>query len=149
MKVLTIILIDQRGRTEHSDYFDYILPVDEPVPTSENELLHIGSVALQVMFAGWGPMADLFYGILVLLLENPEAHQTLSKEIRDTFSSYHDITSGKTLMSLPYLHACIEETLRLLPSNDTGLPRISPGAVIDGQYVSKGVSCHLMHFQSF
>jgi cytochrome P450 len=94
------------------------------------------------MFAGWGPMADLFYGAIVLMLENPETQATLTKEIRENFSSYDEIVPGKTLSSLPYLHAVIEETLRLLPSNNTGLPRISPGAKVDGQYIPKGVSRH-------
>jgi cytochrome P450 len=94
------------------------------------------------MFAGWGPMADLFYGAIVLMLENPETQATLTKEIRENFSSYDEIVPGKTLSSLPYLHAVIEETLRLLPSNNTGLPRISPGAKVDGQYIPKGVSKH-------
>jgi hypothetical protein len=31
----------------------------------------------------------------------------------------------------------------MLPSNNTGLPRISPGAVVDGQYIPKGVSMNL------
>ncbi|KAH8719535.1 cytochrome P450 [Phaeosphaeriaceae sp. PMI808] len=130
--------IEQRGHTEHPDYFDYILPVDAPCPTDKKELLHIGSVSLQVMLAGWGPMADLFYGVLVLLLENPETYQNLTREIRTSFSSYEEILPGQTLTSLPYLHACIEETLRMLPSNLTGLPRISPGAMVDGQYIPKG-----------
>ncbi len=138
--MLINVLIAQSGRTEHPDYFDYILPVDSPLPTDKGELLHIGSVALQVMFAGWGPMADLFYGVLVLLLENLETYQALTKEIREAFTSYDQITSSKKLMSLPYLHACIEETLRVLPSNLTGLPRISPGAIVNGKYIPKGVS---------
>jgi cytochrome P450 len=92
------------------------------------------------MFAGWGPMADLFYGALVLLLTNPGTLQLLTQETRETFPSYGDIVPSKTLLSLPYLHAVIEETLRLLPSNNTGLPRISPGAVVDGTYIPRGVS---------
>ena len=94
------------------------------------------------MFAGWGPMGDLFYGALVLLLENPKTHQLLTKEIRESFSNYEDIIPGPTLKSLSYLHACIKETLRMLPSNLTGLPRISPGTMVDGHYIPKGVSSH-------
>jgi cytochrome P450 len=130
--------IKQRGHTDHPDYFDHILPVDATCPTSKKELLHIGSVSLQVMFAGWGPMADLFYGVIVLFLSNPEAYQYLTREIRESFSSYEEILPGQTLNSLSYLHACIEETLRMLPSNLTGLPRISPGAMVDGKYIPQG-----------
>lgn len=93
-------------------------------------------------------MADLFYGVLVLLLENPETHQLLTKEIRESFSSYEEIIPGKPLTSLSYLHACIEEALRMLPSNNTGLPRISPGAMVDGQYIPKGVSIDFMTLPS-
>lgn len=133
--------IEERGRTKHADFFDYILPAKEEVPTSEMELLHIGSVALQVMFAGWSPMADLFYGVFALLLDDPDSYAHLVHEIRTQFTRYDDITSGQ-LSSLPFLQACIEETLRLLPNNLTGLPRISPGAVVDGRYIAKGVSSH-------
>ncbi|KAK8043801.1 hypothetical protein PG994_012639 [Apiospora phragmitis] len=99
--------IGQRGHTEHPDYFDFILPVDAPYPANKKDLLHIGSVALQVMFAGWGPMGDLFYGALVILLENPESHQLLSKEVRESFSNYKDIAPGPTLTRC----ACSQATL--------------------------------------
>lgn len=131
--------IEQRGRTEHSDFFDYILPADSPVPTTTPELLHIGSVSLQFMFASWGPMADLFYGTLALLVHDSGSYGHLVQEIRTQFTQYEDITSGR-IPSLPFLHACLEETLRLLPSNRTGLPRISPGAMVDGRYIAKRVS---------
>lgn len=130
--------INQKGETEHPDFFDYILPADNPAPKDNDEMLHVGSLALQVMFAGWGPMADLFYGVVVLLLEEPECYEILTAEVREHFSTYDDITSA-ALISLPYLHACLEESLRLLPSNNTGLPRISPGAQVDGDYIPKGV----------
>lgn len=94
-------------------------------------------------------MADLFYGVLVLLLENPQTYQILTNEIREAFSSYEDIVPDKSLKSLAYLQACIEETLRMLPSNNTGLPRISPGAIVDGQYIPKGVSICSIPFSSF
>lgn len=130
--------IDQRGSTDHQDYFDHILPADSPTPTDKRELLHIGSVALQVMFAGWGPMSDLFYSAIVLLLQEPACYKILVEEIRGHFEDYDAITP-KALAPLQYLHACIEETLRLLPSNNTGLPRISSGAMVDGQHIPKGV----------
>ena len=131
--------IERRGHTEHVDLFDYVLPADRPVPSSPRELTHVGALAQQMMFANYGPMADWYYGTLLFLLEEPECLRCLSKEIRDSFENYSDITPS-TLASLPFLHACFEESLRLLPSNNTGLPRISPGAMIDGRYVPKGVS---------
>ena len=131
--------IGRRGDTEHVDLFDYVLPTDQPVPSDPRELIHIGALAQQMMFANYGPMSDWYYGTLLFLLDEPECLQHLSREIRDRFEDYHEITPS-ALASLPFLHACLEESLRLLPSNNTGLPRLSPGAVIDGHYVPKGVS---------
>lgn len=48
--------------------------------------------------------------------------------------------SSEALQPLPYLHAVIEETLRLHTNGAFGLPRISPGATVDGHYIAKGVS---------
>ncbi|RYP34523.1 hypothetical protein DL767_004235 [Monosporascus sp. MG133] len=131
--------IEQKGNTEHVDFFDYIVPVNSPSPTEDREVTHIGSLAFQLMFAGWGPMGDLYYGALVLLIQEPECYKILTEEIREKFTRYEDITPD-ALATLPYLHACLEETLRMLPSNNTGLPRVSPGAVVDGCYVPKGTA---------
>lgn len=130
--------IEQKDSIEHPDWFQHIVPVDTRPPTSKRELTHVGSVSMQVMFAQWGPMADWFYGTLLFLLDEPECYKLLAEEIRNAFKSYEDI-EPRALMSLPYLHACLEESLRMLPSNNTGLPRLSPGAVVDGHYVPKGV----------
>lgn len=51
--------------------------------------------------------------------------------------------SGKalnaTIKKLCYLHACLWEWLRVFPSNNTGLPRYSPGVVVVGHYIPKGL----------
>lgn len=130
--------IQRTGSTEHVDLFDHVLPADEPIPSDRHELTHIGALAQQMMFANYGPISDWYYGTLLFLLDNPASLQYVSEEIRDRFENYEDITSG-ALASLPYMHACLEESLRLLPSNNTGLPRLSPGAIVDGHYVPKGV----------
>ncbi|RYP08470.1 hypothetical protein DL764_001896 [Monosporascus ibericus] len=77
--------IEQKGNTEHVDFFDYIVPANSASPTEHREVTHIGSLAFQLMFAGWGPMGDLYYGALVLLIQEPECYKTLTKEIREKF----------------------------------------------------------------
>ncbi|RYO94321.1 hypothetical protein DL766_000598 [Monosporascus sp. MC13-8B] len=96
--------IEQKGNTEHVDFFDYIVPANSPSPTEYREVTHIGSLAFQLMFAGLEPMGDLYYGSLVLLIQEPECYKILTEEIREKFTRYEDITPG-ALATLPYLHA--------------------------------------------
>ena len=141
--------VERRGNTEHVDLFDHVLPDNQPVPSNPHQLTHVGALAQQMMFANFGPMSDWFYGTLLFLLEEPECLRHLSIEIRSKFENYHNITPN-ALASLAFLHACLEESLRLLPSNNTGLPRLSPGAIIDGHDIPKGVSSPpLAHLSCF
>lgn len=77
----------------------------------------------------------------VSFLTQPEyAHclEQLQREIRTTFASYDDLT-GDAVARLPYLHAVLEETMRIMPPAPMGPPRVSPGETVDGVYVPKGV----------
>jgi len=47
----TLQRIASVGSTQHPDFFDHILPQGDPVPTSGRELVHLGSLGLQIMFA--------------------------------------------------------------------------------------------------
>lgn len=122
----TMARIDKIGKSDHPDFFDYILPPGDEAPGAADtrRLTHLASLGLQVMFASWGggPMADWWYGTLLFLLDEPECYDQLVREIRTSFTSYDEI-HPRSLASLPFLHACLEETLCLLPNNLTGLPR--------------------------
>jgi cytochrome P450 len=130
--------ISMKGKTKHIDYFDFCHPADSPPPKDKRELAHLRALGTQFVFASFGPMSDWAYITLYFLFEEPEYLRILAEEIRSSFQRYEDITPD-ALLGLPYLYACLEESLRILPTNNTGLPRYSPGAVVDGQYIPKGV----------
>jgi cytochrome P450 len=132
--------IEKRGKIAHPDFMDSMIPLDGPPPVIKKELIHIEQVALQMFIAGFDPVQITFYAFIFLLLKNPKVCATLTKEIRDTFKSYEEI-SPSALLNLKYLAAFISETLRVYLPASTGGPRVSPGAVVDGVYVPKGVSC--------
>ena len=132
--------IDRRGKIEHVEFFQYILPDNSLVPIERRELKHIGAVAVQVMFAGFGTMADWSYSTIFYLLQELDCYRILVDEIRIKFGSYDEITPIALATGFPDLNACLEESLRLMPVNNTGLPRYSPGAVVDGHYIPKGTT---------
>lgn len=131
--------IERRGQTEGLDYFEQLLPADKPVPQEKSEMLHLQNVLGQLLLASWQPLANQFYSLLFFLLSERDAYEALIQEVRTTFRNYDEINSEKTA-KLEYLRACLSESLRLHQETVDGLPRVSPGAVVDGVYIPPGVS---------
>lgn len=131
--------IRRKGAVEHLDFFEQIIPEDREPPKERKDMRHLEQVAGQLLLAGYEPPAMWFYFAIYHLLKNPIALDTLSNEIRGAFKSYNDITSGRAA-ALPYLTACLKESLRMMPSLLSGMPIVSPGAMVDGTFVPKGVS---------
>lgn len=90
--------------------------------------------------AGSETTATSLTGLTWFLLKNPDCLAKLTEEVRSSFGSLEEIT-GDSAAKLPFLHGCIEESLRLFPPAPFNLPRDSPGAVIDGQYIPEGTVC--------
>jgi len=78
-------------------------------------------------------------GLFFYLGQSPNAVQRLQAEVRGAFTSEAEI-DFKASARLPYLHACIEEAMRLYPPGVDMPPRLSPGAEVEGKWVPKGVS---------
>ena len=93
------------------------------------------------MIGGTETTATLLSGLTYYLLQNPSKLKQLTDEIRGAFESEDSITIER-LQRLNYLHACIEEGLRMYPPISNGLPRIVPptGVEIGGMLVPARVS---------
>ncbi|KAK7954638.1 isotrichodermin C-15 hydroxylase [Apiospora saccharicola] len=90
-----------------------------------------------LLLAGGETTATALSGFAFHMTNDPVAYQTLADEVRGAFSSAEDITIRAT-SQLPYLCACIEETLRMYPPAADMPPRVSPGADVGGYYLPKG-----------
>jgi cytochrome P450 len=130
--------IDTRGKTRHPDFVDYMLPADAPPPSTKKEKVHLEQVALQLFVAGYDPIQITLNSVFFYLIKEVEMYKALVQEIRGSFETYESITADAAA-ELPYLHAVLYEVLRIHVTNGTGMPRVSPGAMVDGIYVPKGV----------
>ncbi|KAI1661697.1 cytochrome P450 [Daldinia decipiens] len=137
--------IRRKGSALHLDFFEQIIPEDREPPKDRKELRHLEQVAGQLLVAGYEPPALWFYFTIYYLLKNPDILQTLTDEIRGAFKAYDDITSD-TAASLTYLTASLKESLRVMPGVLTGMPVVSPGALVDGTFIPKGVICQSSSF---
>ena len=57
------------------------------------------------------------------LLRNPATLSKLTSEIQSHFAKVEDIEPGSQYSSCLYLHACVDEAMRLSPPVPTGPPR--------------------------
>ena len=93
------------------------------------------------ILAGTETVATLLSAVTYFLTLNPQALSKLTNEIREKFND-ESLLTVHNLAFTPYLTACIEEAMRLVPPVPEGLPRITPpeGEYISGQWVPGGVS---------
>ena len=126
-------------KTDRKDFMDYILRYNDERGMSRSELMETSAI---LILAGSETTATLLSGLTYYLLTNPETYAKVNAEIRDAFKSPEEITLTTT-GKLPYLHAVLEESLRLYPPVPIGLPRITPpdGDMISGVFVPGNVSC--------
>jgi cytochrome P450 len=118
------------------DIWNLILKRDESSGLSLEEMHSNASI---FMLAGTETTATLLSGLTYYLLKNPDKMKTLTEEIRGSFPSDADLTLEK-LAQLKYMHACLEEGLRMYPPVPSGMSRLIPpgGAEICGEYVPHG-----------
>ncbi|KAK3988702.1 cytochrome P450 [Cladorrhinum sp. PSN332] len=134
------------GYSGKRDFIYYILRGNEGGKTgggmSEMEMIF---TAVLFIGAGSDTTSTAVTGFFHLILTHPDCLARLVAEIRGAFPTYESINHSK-LHSLPYLNACISESLRLLYPITIGLMRSVPpsGATISGYFVPRGttVSVH-------
>ena len=102
------------------------------------------------MGAGTETTATELSGLMYYLLMNPTCLRNLVQEIKTAFPSKEDMSMEK-IAQLPYLHACVEEGLRMFPPVPGSLPRVVPrgGTTIVGEHIPEGVNVSIPHFASY
>jgi cytochrome P450 len=126
------------------DFFSNLLS-DKAENKSEEWLIAQANV---LDIAGSDTTATALTTILYFLSKSPISLSRLQAEIRESFTAKGDMMS-EALQGLPYLGAVIDEGLRIFPPTAFGLPRISPGALVDGYMVPAGVCSPLVHIVPF
>ena len=93
-----------------------------------------------LMVTGSGSPASALAALLYYLSQYPSCYERAAEEIRATFTSASEICSGPKMDSCRYLHACINETLRMSPPVGATLWREveHEGIEIDGHFIPPG-----------
>lgn len=78
---------------------------------------------------------------MYILATHPEEQEILRKEIQSLPMDKNGHLKPDAFKNVPYLRACLKESMRLLPTTEGGLQRTAAhDLVIKGYHVPKGVS---------
>ncbi|KAJ2545275.1 hypothetical protein GGH12_003344 [Coemansia sp. RSA 1822] len=107
--------------------------------TLQEEEIHAESLLL--LIGGIDPTAYTLTWTLHMLMLYPQCYEQLKHEIRSHFPS-QEISYAMAKDKLPYLEACIYESMRLVPVPHVMIPRIVPnaGTTIKGHYLPPGTT---------
>lgn len=94
------------------------------------------------MDAGSDTTAIALNHIMFNLLRHPQVLEKLRQELKEALDEDCPVAKYDQVKNLPYLRACLDESLRLLPPVSFGLNRkTGPGGItIDGQWVPEGTT---------
>lgn len=118
------------------DFFSALLHDKSGVPNN----LEWGEMVAEVsimMNAGSDTTAIAMNNVMYLLLKNPACLKKLREEIDETLDEGESVAPYDKIKHLPYLRACLDESMRLLPPTTFGLPRKTPpeGAAVVEDYI--------------
>lgn len=126
--------IRDRKDPKHEDYMSALIQSGEDVPDVD----FLVAQSMNLVIGNAEAVSNMFLSTIYLLLKHPDKLEHLKKEIRARFYLYEEITY-ESIQNLPWLNAVINEALRYATNGTSGLPRTSPGAVVDGHYIPRGV----------
>ncbi|KAJ5388289.1 hypothetical protein N7509_010830 [Penicillium cosmopolitanum] len=101
-----------------------------------------------MMNAGSVTTAVAITNVMYQLLRNPKALMKLREELDSVLDEDEVVADYDKVKHLPYLRACLDESLRIFPPTSHGLPRETPaeGANILGDWVAGSTTVSMSAF---
>ncbi|KAL8284314.1 hypothetical protein RB600_008943 [Gaeumannomyces tritici] len=140
-------------QTVRRDFMSYMMSsgdgCNKEQPLSERELReNAHSLTIAGSETAATNMATLFF--LLSLPRNRASKDIAVAEVRNRFSRESDVTLRSVQAgSLPFLTACIDEAMRIHPPAAIMAPRVSPGGLVNGEYIPKGTVIFINHGATF
>lgn len=90
-----------------------------------------------IIDAGADTTAIALTQLIHLLIRHPVHLETLRQEVAGVMAEDEVIAPYDTVRHLPFLRACLDEAMRIIPPTSAGLPRRTPpeGAMILGEWI--------------
>ncbi|KAG5984542.1 hypothetical protein E4U55_004325 [Claviceps digitariae] len=126
-----------RGGVKPVDLLQALLDSVEPDSKIQMTTGEVQTESISMLVGGSESTSSIISWVIHFLMLYPKELIRVVNEVRSEFPLDHVITHAESRARLPYLEACIYETLRCIPTASTSFPRISHhrGITIKGYYI--------------
>lgn len=123
----------------HNDILQNFIEAEDPESKIKMTPSQMITETITVLLGGADTSSTALSWTLHLLMLYPDKYKRVVEEVRSNFSKDQLITYEMAKQHLPYMEACLLESLRLCPVS-TNLPRIVPkgGITLRGHYIPEG-----------
>ncbi|KAL2864096.1 cytochrome P450 monooxygenase helB3 [Aspergillus lucknowensis] len=130
----------EEGGTKRADLLQAMLDAEDPDSRVRMTSEEVQTESIAMMVGGSESTSSVMSWVIHFLLLHPEHYRRVVDEVRKEFPRDHLITYSESKAKLPYLEACIYETLRCIPTASTSFPRVcdTRGITIKGYYIPPG-----------
>lgn len=143
---------EKKGESSQQDIMHHLLQATDPMTGKGFSCEQLNVESSLLIAAGADTTSLTLAAAFFYLVHNRRVMDILVEEVRSASSSENvDQMTPSKLISLPYLRAVVDETLRLAPPVPSVMPRevLKGGIVIDGEYIPEGtivgVSAYAIH----
>lgn len=140
--------LDRYRAGEKLDDFFEALMHDKNMADHNLEWGEIVAEITIMLNAGSTTTAIAMANVMYQLLKNPDCMKKLRDEVDATLDEDEEIARYEKVKYLPYLRACLDESLRIFPPISHGLTRRTPeeGSDIAGHYIPGGTTVAVSSF---
>ena len=135
-------MLKKQGSETPKDFVHYLQEARDPETGNGYKQSELLAELRLLIVAGSDTSSVTMAAVFYYLTRNPQALETVQKEIRGAFDNVDDIVTGPKLSSCVYLRAVIDEALRLAPAVPSSLHRTTtlPGTLIDSIVLPAGTN---------
>jgi cytochrome P450 len=129
------------GAEKPADLLQALIDSEDPDSKIRMTPREVQAESISMLVGGSESTSSVISWVIHFLLLYPEHFQLVVEEVRSKFALDKVITHAECREELPYLEACIYETLRCIPTASTSFPRISDNKAITvkGIYIPPSV----------
>ncbi|ORX71839.1 cytochrome P450 [Linderina pennispora] len=133
------------GTEKPVDLLQAFIDAEDPESKTRMDSLQVKVESIIAMIAGINTTTVSLAWTVFHLMVHPEIYVKARDQVRSNFPVGHIITYAEARSKLPFVEACLYESLRLCPVFGGYLPRVSPpgGITLQGHFIPPGIEIHV------